>query len=427
MANFDALFPGMESILEGNVEINNDVTVPADDAEVQETAAVTEEVDNAATVSNSVGETEEGAAEAENASMVFDQLFRMHDHVARFGVDRTFLSLYNTNNELTRMLRVRFPSCESMDSVGSPRSSYSQSLLVAMESDDGIFHKFWEWVKKIARKIRDLAVKIWDWLAELFGNLEIRIGKLRKSLENRTEKTAADIKDKEAKVFIPKNQDELIKTISETVMGSGKTATDLNSQIDAWSVVDENQNFSDRYKATTSALNGKTKDDEKRSAIKDWVKKIKKLKSDVNDKMKLESKKYSEIVNLFQGGTTMVAKIKNILNNAANNVQLSQNLKGAIKTMREVSNNMERKAEMQSRLTTGGSRTSEQLKSQREDTALANKSVAGLVALANILYRLAGKQVSAAANMAEAFTTTDTATATATNNAGSGAGGTANP
>src|SRR5574344_45149 len=416
MANFDALFPGMESILEGNVEINNDVTVPADEAEVQETAAVTEEVDNAATVSNSVGETEEGAAEAENASMVFDQLFRMHDHVARCGVDRTFLSLYNTNNELTRMLRVRFPSCESMDSVGSPRSSYSQSLLAAMESDDGIFHNFWEWVKKIARKIRDLAVKIWDWLAELFGNLEIRIGKLRKSLENRTEKTAADIGDKEAKVFIPKNQDELLKTISETVMGSGKNATALNNQIDEWSVVDENQNFSDRYKPTTSALNGKTKDDEKRSAIKDWVKKIKKLKSDVNDKMKLESKKHSEIVNLFQGGT-MVEKIRNILNNAANNVQLSQNLKGAIKTMREVSNNMERKAEMQSRLTTGGSRTSEQLKSHREDTALANKTVAGLVALANIMYRLAGKQVSAAANMIDAFTTTDTAT----NNAGSGA------
>lgn len=411
MANFDALFPGMESILEGNVEINNDVTVPADDAEVQETAAVTEEVDNATTVSNAVGETEEAAAEAENASMVFDQLFRMHDHVARFGVDRTFLSLYNTNDELTRMLRVRFPSCESMDSVGSPSSSYSQSLLAAMESDDGIFHNFWEWVKKIARKIRDLAVKIWDWLAELFGNLEIRIGKLRKSLENRTDKPDADIKDKEAKVFIPNNQNELIKTISETVMGSGKKADDLNRQIDAWSVVDENQNFSDRYKPTTSALNGKTNDDEKRSAIKDWVKKIKKLKSDVNDKMKLENKKQSEILTLF-GGNSITKIVTGVLAAAAEEVQLSQNLKGAIKTMREVSNNMERKAEMQSRLTTGGSRTSEQLKSQREDTSLANKSVAGLVALANILYRLAGKHVSAASNMMEAFTTTDTATAT---------------
>lgn len=420
MANFDALFPGMESILEGNVEINNDVTVPADDAEVQETAAVTEEVDNATTVSNSVGETEEGAAEAENASMVFDQLFRMHDHVARFGVDRTFLSLYNTNDELTRMLRVRFPSCESMDSVGSPRSSYSQSLLAAMESGDGIFHNFWEWVKKIARKIRDLAVKIWDWLAELFGNLEIRIGKLRKSLGNRTDKPDADIKDKEAKVFIPNTCDELLKTISETVMGSGKTADDLNRQIDAWSVVDEKQNFSDRYKPTTSALNSKTNDDEKRSAIKDWVKKIKKLKSDVNDKMKLESKKPGEIKTLFSENS-ITKVVTNILLSADHLVQLSQNLKGAIKTMREVSNNMERKAEMQSRLTTGGSRTSEQLKSHREDTALANKSVSGLVALANILYRLAGKQVSAAANMVEAFTTTDTATPA--NNAG----GTSNP
>ena len=74
MANFDALFPGMESILEGNVEINNDVTVPADDAEVQETAAVTEEVDNATTVSSAVCETEEASAEAEIASMGFDQL-----------------------------------------------------------------------------------------------------------------------------------------------------------------------------------------------------------------------------------------------------------------------------------------------------------------------------------------------------------------
>lgn len=417
MANFDALFPGMESILEGNVEINNDVTVPADEAEVQETAAVTEEVDNAATVSNSVGETEEGAAEAENASMVFDQLFRMHDHVARFGVDRTFLSLYNTNNELTRMLRVRFPSCESMDSVGSPRSSYSQSLLVAMESDDGIFHKFWEWVKKIARKIRDLAVKIWDWLAELFGNLEIRIGKLRKSLENRTEKTGEGIEDKEAKVFIPDTYEALLKTMAETVLGSGKTIAELNRQIESWSTVNEDQNFSDKYKPAI-------KDGEKLSAVKDWVKKIKKLKSDVNDKMKLESKKKSEILKLYENQDVMLL-IKGVLEGAANMVQKSQNLKGAIKTMREVSNNMERKAEMQSRLTTGGSRTSEQLKSHREDTALANKTVAGLVALANITYRLAGKQVSAAANMIDAFTTTDTATDT--NNAGSGADVPANP
>lgn len=192
MANFSAMFAGCESYMEGDVEINNDVTVPAGDAAADvETETTAEEL--GAEGAETVAESDNEVADGEAANMVFDQVLSMYDHVSEFGVDRTFLSLYNRNGQLDNMIGFNFPSMESIDSVGSPRSAASQAFLVAMESD-GIFSKIWEWIKKVCKAIMNFFIKIADWFREVMGNQEIRVGKLKRRLEQSEAKSEDKLK-----------------------------------------------------------------------------------------------------------------------------------------------------------------------------------------------------------------------------------------
>ena len=111
--------------------------------------------------------------------MVFDQLMNMYTHVKRYGVDRTFLSLYNSDGQLNRMVGYKFPSCESIDSVGSVRSQASRAFIVAME-EDGIFKRIWTWIKETITKVYNFFIKVMDWFREACGNLDLRVGKLYK-------------------------------------------------------------------------------------------------------------------------------------------------------------------------------------------------------------------------------------------------------
>lgn len=193
MANFSAMFAGCESYMEGDVEINNDVTVPAGDAAADvETETTAEEL--GAEGAETVAESDSEVADGEAANMVFDQVLSMYDHVAEFGVDRTFLSLYNRNGQLDNMIGFNFPSMESIDSVGSPRSAASQAFLAAMESD-GIFSKIWEWIKKVCKAIMNFFIKIADWFREVMGNQEIRVGKLIHRLSTCEAKSEDKLKD----------------------------------------------------------------------------------------------------------------------------------------------------------------------------------------------------------------------------------------
>lgn len=220
MANFSAMFAGCESYMEGDVEINNDVTVPAGDAAADvETETTAEEL--GAEGAETVAESDNEVADGEAANMVFDQVLSMYDHVSEFGVDRTFLSLYNRNGQLDNMIGFNFPSMESIDSVGSPRSAASQAFLVAMESD-GIFSKIWEWIKKVCKAIMNFFIKIADWFREVMGNQEIRVGKLVHRLatcEAKSEDKLKDVKivttDKSAVKDLAKH----VKIIDDIVIG----------------------------------------------------------------------------------------------------------------------------------------------------------------------------------------------------------------
>ena len=199
MANFNALFAGYESFMEGDIEINNDVTVPAgtdtaNEGEAIEAETTAEEMGSEG--SDIAGDINEESAKTENANMVFDQLFTMYDHVKKYGIDRTFLSLYNSNGQLSNMINYKFPSCESMDSVGSPRSQASRAFIAAMEDEkEGIVKRFWEWLKQKWASISNLFGRIMDWVRDIFGNLDVRVGRLLEYYRKSVDKTAEERKD----------------------------------------------------------------------------------------------------------------------------------------------------------------------------------------------------------------------------------------
>lgn len=111
-------------------------------------------------------------------SQLLDRTFTMYDHVKRFGIDRTFVSLYNRHGELDRVCNIRFPSCESMDTVGDRYSYYSTRFLVAMEADSGgAWEQFKTWMKKIWEWITTQLGKLWGKISKLFGLNEKKTNK----------------------------------------------------------------------------------------------------------------------------------------------------------------------------------------------------------------------------------------------------------
>ena len=197
MADLNKLFPGFESFMDGDIEINNEVTVPESDDTTAESVADEVESEEIATEGAEIeGEAAENETAAEATNMMFDHLLMMYHHVKRFGIDRTFLSLYNNKGQLNNMIGYRFPSCESIDSVGSPRSQMSAAFIAAMEDEQGgVFTKIWNWIKAQCAKIYNFVLKIIEWFKDKFINTGARIEKLKKVLNNCTFKSADDIDD----------------------------------------------------------------------------------------------------------------------------------------------------------------------------------------------------------------------------------------
>ena len=121
-------------------------------------------------------EIEVGCAEAacENMQLDFaqvsiDRALNMYNHVKNYGIDRTFLSLFNSNGELDNAIGCRFPSCESVDFGGNPCSNMSQAFIAAMEDEnEGFFAKIWAFIKKCWNAIANFVSGVWDKFMSLF-------------------------------------------------------------------------------------------------------------------------------------------------------------------------------------------------------------------------------------------------------------------
>lgn len=188
MANLDLLLPGMASLMEGDVEITNNVTIP-EEAEIEHAVEETEAVDEATEGAEVGAEIEQTAEAAEMISRQFDELLAMRDHVAKFGVDRSFLSLCNRGDILGRALGVALPACESFDAVGSPTSAVSVACMEAFSDKvRGIWERVKEFVKNLCKKVRDLFARFGEWVASFFKKGSDRIAQLIKARKGRVAK-----------------------------------------------------------------------------------------------------------------------------------------------------------------------------------------------------------------------------------------------
>lgn len=184
--NFGHMFPGMERFLEEteiNVEVNNG-DVPAEDAaeEVTETADATEEITEVD------AEAEETEANTEQMFRNFDELARMHYIAKTSGVDRTFLSLCNSRGELSSLLGISLPACESFDAIGAPYSSVSQSIVAGLE---GALSKIWTFIRNVAQKVISFIGRIGTAILNVFSSYEKQIRRLLEAEKKLTNKNPA--------------------------------------------------------------------------------------------------------------------------------------------------------------------------------------------------------------------------------------------
>ena len=198
--SISSLFSGMEAYLDGDVEINNNVGAPEGDA--AEDAEVAEQT---AEVASDTADATEEAKDTEVASQMLSRMCDMYDHVKQFGIDRTFVSLYNRHGELDRVCGIQFPSCESMDVVGDRYSRYSTAFIAAMEDEkEGLWAKFKKMVAKIWNWIKEKVSNIWSKIKHLFMSEKAKKEELKKKYQEEAAKlNKGEMTLKEAKGFHP--------------------------------------------------------------------------------------------------------------------------------------------------------------------------------------------------------------------------------
>lgn len=200
MSDLTKAIPGLEAFLEGDVNIETNVEVPTADevaeAAVQADVDATEEAEVAAEGAEVVAETEETATQAEMIAAQFDEMFAMREHIAKFGVDRSFLSLCNRGNVLGKALGIEMPACESFDAVGSPTSALSQACMEAFSLSG-----MWESVKKFVKKIWERIVELFGrcvlWFKTVFRSQKEKFEKIQELRKDRVMKTAEEAGDRE--------------------------------------------------------------------------------------------------------------------------------------------------------------------------------------------------------------------------------------
>jgi len=220
-----ALFPGMEAYLDGDVEINNNVTTPEEDA----VAAA----DQSAEIASDVADANSEAKDNEIQAQMLVQASKLYTHVKTYGIDRTFLSIYNSNGELDRICGIRFPSCESFAVTGNPRDQYSARFIAAMEDENtGFWHKVKSVISSIWEWIRRTVLKIWYKITALFGK---KIETLEQYTE-RFKKLYKDAKELDCYGILGKLHDSerreisgILTRLSDNLFGLGSAANALAS------------------------------------------------------------------------------------------------------------------------------------------------------------------------------------------------------
>lgn len=281
-----SLIPGLESFME-DTEVNVEVAVGEPDEVAEEVVETSEAAEDAGAV------TEEAEATEEQAEMIFAQFAELehrYNHVKKYGVDRTFMRLFNSKGELERAFRISLPSCESFDATGD---RYSPESKACMEGLGDAVKKVWEFLKNLCVKVARFFGRIADFIRVRFGNLDKQIGRLRDFLKNRVDDSEG-LKNSDRKVYGLDDIEKCIKAINEriTIDSNGVVAIKQYQKLE-----DYNSELVKRVSARDTARStGKEASADDKKAIeefnklhKDAKEEFNKLKKDVNDTLKQDT------------------------------------------------------------------------------------------------------------------------------------------
>lgn len=278
-----SLIPGLESFME-DTEVNVEVAVGEPDEVAEEVVETSEAAEEAGAV------TEEAEATEEQAEMIFAQFAELehrYNHVKQYGVDRTFMRLFNSNGELERAFRIALPSCESFDATGDKHSPESKAC---MEGLGDALKRAWEFLKELCAKIGRFFGRIVDAIRVRFGNLDKQIGRLKDFLKDRVDDPEA-VKDVDTKVAsiqdIDNTYKELFKKIS--ISGNGVKLTGYDDVDKAGEALEND--MKDLRGKTASELPSKKKEATKEfnEKLKKGKDALKKLKTDCLEKIKADT------------------------------------------------------------------------------------------------------------------------------------------
>lgn len=178
MSNSIGLIAGLAGFME-----DTDVSVEVSVTEPEEIEQSEEAVEAGAEIAEVSEEAESTDEQAEMILMHFAELEHRYNHVRQHGVDRTFMRLFNSKDELSRACGRSFPSCESFDATGSASSAES---IACMEGLGDALSKVWEFIKSLCRKIASFFSRLFEAVRVRLGDLNKQIGRLRKLNQERT-------------------------------------------------------------------------------------------------------------------------------------------------------------------------------------------------------------------------------------------------
>ena len=242
-----ALFPGMEAYLDGDVEINNNISTPEEEV----TAA-----NQSAEIASDLADEQSENKNTEIATNMMLRMYKLYSHVKTYGIDRTFLSIYNANGELDRMCNMKFPSCEAFNEVGNNYDRYSTAFLAAMEAEGETWWQFikrkareiWEWIKEKANKIWEAIKGFFDFLTRRWHNIADYFKKNKNAGANDPDakdcaddaKTAAE-QMKETKENNDKAAEAASKAGEEVIKAAKKAAAAENGSEEQKAAVEETE------------------------------------------------------------------------------------------------------------------------------------------------------------------------------------------
>ena len=103
--SLDLLFAGMD----GDIKINNTVEAPAGDTGVSSDIDTdTDDTEQSADIAEGIVDAQAGAKDTEAEAQMILRMLNMYSHVRRYGIDRTFVSLYNRHGELNKLCGIQF-------------------------------------------------------------------------------------------------------------------------------------------------------------------------------------------------------------------------------------------------------------------------------------------------------------------------------